>query len=417
MRFWQIHSLAQNFRRKQSTRSLQTLALIALALLLLSGCARLGAQPGAVTLDVTAFLPPEWQAIGPLQSVDIDDDSAIEYLYLYTYDQAGGGPVGALIFDPQAESIVTQSGERVAGRPASFPNPYAILPSYWEGAGQGFIAAPGQSDAVTTYQVAYASAAVGAEAPKPDTLILRGDNMYLTFVWWRNVDEGYGVSQLFAPGGFEGVDWTAWQRDPQPILSLVGSTPQYNRSLFCRKTRYDLAEAAVPDPDAYRQGVHYVATDLGLDFCYGAPAHPFYPEGVVLAYLLEPEQRNSLLTPELQADPERAAELEQISSLDRLVRVNEVVAYATVPVPNIDGTAAEPLTTVCAQTAVSTEQASSPEADQLATRWLLFTLYHQPPLLEPATPDRLAIANVNVIPAPAPGVALKCEQIISNPAT
>jgi hypothetical protein len=319
--------------------------------------------------------------------------------------------VGALVLDPQTETVVSADGEPARNRPTSFPNPYAVLPSYWQGAGQGFIAAPGLQDSIAVHQVAYVSVAEGDQPARPDTLILRGANNYLTFAWWKNVIDGYGVSQIYAPGGFEGIDWATWQSQPEPIFSITGSAPLNNRSLFCRKTRYDLAEPAAIDPLAYRQAIHYLAVDLGLYFCQGSPAHPFYPEGVVLAYLTDASKRIALLVDALRNDPAAQTQFTQIINPDDVVLVDDVKGYADIPVSFVDSTAADAQlqTTVCAE--VVLERAADPT--QTEKRWLLFTLQHQPPQLDPPTPDRLFIANVNAIPAPGEGVELNCSQIIN----
>ena len=406
-----LSALGAACRPAQARRGRLRVWPIAAATLLLAGCLNWGGRAGSVSLDLTPFLPAEWQALGALQEINIDDDEGVEYLMLFTYDQSsGGGPVGALILDPQAEAIVTETGQRVAGRPAIFPNPYPILPSYWRGAGQGFIAAPNQRDAVAVNQVAYRGAGSGSQTLKPDTLILRGGNNYLTFVWWRNVFDGYGVAQLFAPGGFEGIDWAQWQREPAPILSIVGVAPRNDRSLLCHKTRYDLADPIEPDPRAYRQPIRFGATDLGIFFCYGPSTHPFYPEGVVLAYLRHPEQRAALLlagSGNPQADETPMAE---VAGLDALVRVDDVVGYQDIPLAVLDAAASanRSRTTVCAQVVTQPGGENAP----LQHRRLLFALEHRPPQLDPSTPDRLYIATVEDITAQTGGAEVTCRQLI-----
>lgn len=381
------------------------------AALLLGGCLPVWSRPAELTVDLTDFLPPDWQPVGQLQLINIDDDEASEYLMLYTYDHSAGvGPVGALILDPQSEVVVTDDNERLAIRPSSFLNPYPILPNYWTGSGQGFIAAPEQRDAVVVAQVTYTGVGFDAAATRPDLLILRGGDTYLTFVWWRGVTEGYGVAQLYAPGGFEGIDWPAWQQAPAPILSIVGVTPLHDRNLFCRKTRHTVADPEAVESNAYRQAIRYSETDLGLHFCYGPPDHPFYPEGVVLAYLLHPDHRLPLSTPALREDPARQTSISQLIGLDILDRVEEVLSYPTVPVRELEGSSPtlERIMPVCAHIVVRPEgETGPPEA-----RWLLFELDHQPPLAEPSTPHRLFVRNVLSIPASPGVVGLSCRQIL-----
>lgn len=398
--------------QNRSTRSL-SYGLIGVLLLaaLLSGCLRASARSSQVTLDLAPFLPPEWTPLGDLQPIDIDQDDTLEYLMLYTYDQSSeAGPVGALILDPQAETIVTESGDRALSRPASFPNPYALLPSYWQGAGQGFIADPNQADAITTHQVVYVSVMEGGQPAKPDTLILRGGNTYLTFVWWKNVVDGYGVTQLYASGGFEGVNWDTWAKAPQPLYSITASAPLHDRNLFCRKTRYDLTEPGIINPLAYRQAIEYSATDLGLYFCFGIPAHPFYPEGVVLAYLTDPSRRQELVVDTLRNNPNAQAEWAQGFNPNNVVRVDDVLGYPDIPVVR-SGLTEPPTslnTTVCAEVIV-TRSGDTPQSEK---RWLLFTLQHQPPHLDPPTPDRLLIVNVEPILASTAEDGVNCRKIL-----
>ena len=102
----------------------------------------------------------------------------------------------------------------VALQPFGYYKPYRLLPSYWAytfggGMGQGFVAPPGQGASVVPVVVT----ADGGNGP-PVELVLRGGTTHLTFVWWKNQAEGYGVTQLYAPGGFEGINWDNWARPP-----------------------------------------------------------------------------------------------------------------------------------------------------------------------------------------------------------
>jgi hypothetical protein len=401
---------------KHGRTKLHTLFLLLVLALLLGGCARLRRAPAGVALDLTAFLPSEWKAIGDLQTINIDGDTASEYLLLFTYDPVPGvtdGPVGAIILDPQMEAVLTEADISILARPSGFPNPHAVLPSYWLGAGQGFIAPPDQAGNVTVHQVAFVTSNDGTQAPLVDTLVIRGGGSYLTFVWWKNVIEGYGVYQLYAPGGFEGVDWAAWQDAPQRLDRLVGVQPLNNRSLFCRKTQYDRVEVGAPVNNAtterapYRQPISYQARDLGLSFCYGAPAHPFYPEGVVMAYLTDANRRAGLVFP--ANDSTALAQLTAIFDPATVVRVDDARGYQAIPISVYDRVSRSTAltTTACAQVQIQPSAGGAPEE-----RWLLFTLRHQPPRLEPSSPDQLLVERIEVEPAPPNGVTLHCKDLV-----
>jgi hypothetical protein len=363
-------------------------------------------QP-AVTLDLATFLPQGWKPLGELQPININGDNTTEYLLTFTYDPVANstdGPIGALIYNPETEAVVADPNTVALVRPAGFLNLHAILPSYWDGKGQGFVGAPGQT--VTAYQVAYRQPLTDTQTVLPDTLVLLGGNSYLTFVWWKNPVDGYGVSQLYAPGGFEGVDWVAWQKKPTALTSLVGRVPLNNRSLFCRKTRYDLLTTpADPNPPADNlPGIGFQPTDLGLAFCFGIPEHPFYSEGVVLAYLLDASRRTTWLDPALQETPAAFAPLADLLANNQVVRVDDVQSYPTMGPKKLESSPEPLYTTVCAAVQVSTDQ----EKAQTEQRLFLFRLEHTPPALNPARPDRLFIHNIQALDAPA-GVQQRCQ--------
>ncbi len=305
--------------------------------LLLAGCLRRGDDN--MTFGLEEFLPADWTPVGDVIEVDIDGDEDVERLLFYHYDRSSesAGPVGALIFDlRQGETTVTSEGEPLARQSSSSLVRHQILPSYWQGAGQGFIAAPDQAGNIPVYTVTYPGADIAGVGSARKELVVLGGNSYLTFIWWRGRMDGYGVTQIYAPGGFEGVDWTAYTRRPEPITQVIGLYPQHDRSLTCRKVGYDRvdtepANLALDDATVtYRQTIAYRASNHGLDFCYGIPTSPFYPEAVVLAYLLDPPNQLLLLDSTLQADPE-AARLRGIIDPAQLILVDDLRSPVDVP--------------------------------------------------------------------------------------
>lgn len=54
------------------------------------------------------------------------------------------------------------------------------------------------------------------------------------------------------------------------------------------------------------RAIHYQQTPEGLHFCYGTPIFPFYPEGVVLAFLQNPSVESPFFDSDLSlAERER----------------------------------------------------------------------------------------------------------------
>jgi hypothetical protein len=372
-------------------------------------------------LDFAKVLPEGWEPIRSWTEVNIDGDEAVEYLLLFRYD---AGQIGAAIYDSQiATDLVgvvdidatpvpsaTVALAPAALQPFGYYKPYRLLPSYWAysfggGMGQGFVAPPGQESAVVPVAVTND----GGNGPAAE-LVLRGGTTHLTFVWWKNQIEGYGVTQLYAAGGFEGVNWDSWGAAPKPILEIAGLTPVEDyraRSQICRETAYTRREASEDAPSA----IVFDAADQGLRFCQAeTPPHPFYPEGVVLAYLRMPEGDRKgldlLLTPGVAA-----GQVDADVDVGRLAneRIDDIATYATVQVT--PGALREgefaPTTSACVQLT------GQDNAD--ARRWLVFTLRYQPPDLERRLPDRWTISGVRAEPRPiSPPAGPYCASILGR---
>ena len=370
--------------------------------LLSGGCALLPRSERGPRLEVEfdQVLPDGWEAIGNWRSVNLDGDEDGENLLFFRFDRE---QIGALIYDAQLA-------------PAQ---PYWLLPRYFDdrGAlGQGIIAPPGtDSDAIAHYQM--------DEQTPSQELVIRGGGTHLTFVWWEGEAKGYGVTQLYAPGGFDGLDWDAWERAPTPIQSLVGRYPldDYRaRSRICRTIEYKR-----------RSDVSSIAFDAsfqGLRFCDGnIPPYPFLPEGVVLAYLLWPRPADTglsaLLTPDTTL-PQVDAE----SAMERLPleRIDDIAAYAAIPlarlqlpvaseqnaqVPDAESPSASvfPTTSVCVEIVE--------RADPKARRWVVFTLQYQPRDETQRLPGRWTISGAHIEPPPVESSAVGyCSVILARSA-
>ncbi len=357
-------------------------------------------------LDFGQVLPEGWEPIRSWTEVNLDGDEAVEYLLLFRYD---AGQIGAAIYDSQIAtdmvSVVdigatpvpsaTMSLAPAALQPFGYYKPYRLLPSYWAYSfggemGQGFVAPPGEEEGVVPVVVAND----GGNGPAVE-LVLRGRETHLTFVWWKNQVEGYGVTQLYAAGGFEGIAWDTWGAAPKPILAIAGLTPvdDYRaRSQLCRETTYTRRQAAEGEETA---AIVFDAADKGLRFCQAKiPPHPFYPEGVVLAYLRAAGGDRTGLDLLLTADA--AGQVDADADVGRLAseRIDDIATYATVSVTPgaLQNGEFAPTTSVCVEL---TEQDN---AD--VHRWLVFTLRYQPPDLERRLPDRWTISGVRTEPRP-----------------
>lgn len=325
----------------------------------LGACAREEKTP--LNIDLSEILPREWTPEGIWQPINIDADMEQEYLLFYHYDastNADGasfaGPMGAVIYDPQTPASAPDATSDGASPPAPWLQPYALLPSYWRGAGYGFVAPPTQQGTPAFQAVKrvrpeevenryFEALAVQRQAtqgdvtvedvmpdqlPATDELIVFGGSSpiggytHISLFWWSNAREGYGSTQISAPGGL-----TVMERDdpenPSPIRKIRARYPQNDRSVLCKESFFTrFLDPDFTSPDAYRPAVYYVEGPRSLIFCYGIPDTPFYPEGVVLAYLLDKTGHAHLVEP---------AQRERIAGILRNgYRVDGLQAFATV---------------------------------------------------------------------------------------
>ena len=287
--------------------------------LLVAGCSRAGRDP--LNIDIGDILPTEWIAVGNFNPVNIDADGEDEYLLFYTYNASQtadgvdiSGPTGAVIYDSQAPSSVPAS-EADVGSPSSSLQSYALLPSYWRGAGYGFVAPPKATppthfmvkrvlpdevknnyfQALATQQIAGAAATPTPSAlPANDELVVYGGESavggitHISIFWWSNTLEGYGSTQIAASGGLLVTKWDGGEKR-SPVRQVRARYPEEDRSQLCKESTF----TRYLDPDytsanAFRPAVYYLEGPRKLIFCYGIPETPFYPEAVVLAYLLDP---------------------------------------------------------------------------------------------------------------------------------
>lgn len=405
-------------------RAVWLLSILAFA----GGCrfVREGQSP-SLPLDFAQVLPAGWEAIGTWQEVNIDTDASVEYLLLFTFDQ---GQVGAAIFDgqigsdmvgvvdvsvdPNALAITVQP---VPPQPLGSFRPYRLLPSYWSytfgggGVGQGIVALPRDHGNLLATQVDSGPQEGNADravvlSPHAE-LVIRGGETHLTFVWWRDALSGYGVTQLAAEGGFRGVDWESWAKEPVPIIEIAGLYPLTDyraRSLLCREKLFRRVLAQQTDAAGVTEqpAIAFTEEDLGITFCLEpAPAHPYYPEGVALAYLhlagqAESAQRSAMLAPLLTVSANEAqVAADAGAGLLAVERVEDIATHPTVPAlpASLQSGGFSPTTVVCIELAQ--------RADPRFRRWITLTLRYQPPDLDSGLPERWTVSGATQIPAPS----------------
>ncbi|MCO6449398.1 MAG: hypothetical protein J5I90_01300 [Caldilineales bacterium] len=246
-----------------------------------------------LNIDLNEIKPEAWTTYGDgLQRVNLDDDDEEEWLLLYRYD---GAPLGGVIYDGQTAPYGDLSIP-VPNQTPSYLVPYRLLPDYAAGKTNGYL-----GDANVDFKQIFLSLDLAGEEPPTtprDRLLVRGKrqdgriNRYSVFQW-ISLETGYAGALAFTPGWFSlseenPDDWAEaenWVADGSFPTKIWAWEPQSDRSNICRRTPWVLqASGDDQNPDLFR--ANYAINDL--NFCNGdIPAEPAFPEGQMLAYLLD----------------------------------------------------------------------------------------------------------------------------------
>ena len=405
--------LKSDWKMKARARALCLLCM----LILLSACEPPEPSP-ELNIDLGMILPEEWKAVSTWESINIDADAEEEYLLFYRYDAsttADGegidGPVGAVIYDSQTPIGMPEESDDSSRPPAPWLQPYALLPNYWQGAGFGFVAPPRQTgrpewivvrredpretenryfEVLAEQMPASVSGkAVGeapSELPDHDELIVYGGNSpiggptYISIFWWSTISEGYGSTQISAPGGLQVEEWDG-AANGSPMRTVRARYPQYDRSLLCKESRFERRlDPNFTSPGAFRAAIYYEEGPRKLIFCYGIPQSPFYPEAVVLAYLLRPDRNAQLLIEEARQTVPRA--------LEGFVWVDALQYMATIPTFAGQADTSQRITTQVWASLIYRAGSG------LESKLFAFTLEHVPSDLSNRTTDEWRIVGV-----------------------
>ena len=386
-------------------------------LILLSACEPPEPSP-ELSIDLGMILPVEWKAVSTWESINIDADAEEEYLLFYRYDASTtadgediSGPIGAVIYDSQTPIGMPEESEDSSRPPAPWLQPYALLPNYWQGSGFGFVAPPQQTgrpewvvvrredpretenryfEVLAEQMPASVSGQAVGEAPGDlpvhDELILYGGKSpiggptYISIFWWSTISEGYGSTQISAPGGLHVEEWDG-AANSSPMRTVRARYPQYDRSLLCKESRFERRlDPNATSPGAYRAAIYYEEGPRKLIFCYGIPQSPFYPEAVVLSYLLRPDRNAQLLIEEARQTVPR--------TLEGFAWVDALQYMATIPTFAGQADTSQRITTKVWASLIY--QVGS----GLESKLFAFTLEHVPSDLSSRTTDQWRIVGV-----------------------
>ena len=274
------------------------LVLLAILVFAINAFRSRQAETGNRNIDLDEIKPAAWEPYtDSLLRVNLDDDPEVEWLFFYRYD---GDQIGGVIYDPQADP----RGANAITVPNQTPNslvPYRLLPDYAKGKTNGYL-----GDREVDWKQVFADEGkdINADLAEPrQRLLVRGKreggliNRYSVFQW-QGLAIGYAGAHASTPGWFslskdKPQDWTTdenWLKSNASPTEIWAWEPQTDRSAICRRVKWTLQESGPAE-----NPIEFVANypDSDLVFCSGKiPSEPAFPEGQVLAYLLEGENEN-----------------------------------------------------------------------------------------------------------------------------
>jgi hypothetical protein len=238
-----------------------------------------------IPVDLQAVVPPGWTVQAePLVQCDFDGDGLQEWLVFYRYNtttlqvplQKAGtlatfAPFGGVIFDTQADTLQPRPDSPGPYR-ASNIVPYKLLPDYYAGKGQGYLGE-------TSVTVQYAPAIKEGEGCTTTEVNVYGFSSgelptRLSVFRWAGIDAGYQVAHFAGDARVESTTATGGQINGATTYNRLRN----HRSVLCDVQGYVRPNLDIPTfiPNAAVQTI---------DFCFGPPNEPVYPEGVVVDVL------------------------------------------------------------------------------------------------------------------------------------
>jgi hypothetical protein len=240
-------------------------------------------------VDLQNVIPTSWAPLPEQPSIcDYDKDGEDEWLILFRYDttsvqpsdqppgtEVERGPIGGVVYDAQVNYVPQEPGNRSPYRPA-FLIPYMLLPDFYPGKGQGYL---GESNVKL---VQYPPLNKQTEGCTVEEIYVYGYTdgplpTRLSAFRWQGKATGYRVAH------FTGNAWLDADL-PSDGSSPLGEVITYDRldnhrSLLCERKRF------VRQGEPLDMNFAEIATDYTIDFCFGPPDDPYYPEAVVVALL------------------------------------------------------------------------------------------------------------------------------------
>jgi hypothetical protein len=249
---------------------------------------RMTPSPNQPTLDFAKLMPSSWQVMDAPKyflQCDLDDDpgSGLESLVLYRYDKTDQQPgfIGGVVFGSAVNRVPQSPSTTSPFRPAVLI-PYRLLPDIYSDAGQGYL---GEND--VSVKVWPPS---GTKQPcKAQEIDILGYGPSATIPTHVSVFQWDSANRRYSGSSFAGdarVVITGTITDANYVKQVTTYNRFNDRSGLCKIQQYER-----PDPGGIAPSVKFTETVSGftIDFCFGAPGDPAYPEGVVMNVLRSPK--------------------------------------------------------------------------------------------------------------------------------
>lgn len=243
-------------------------------------------EPG-LPVDLIRVIPPEWRVEpGAPAQCNLDDDPDLEWLVRYRYDlstvQPSSGPVtkgievgpwGAAVFDLEPELIGELEANPGPYRPSEVV-PYKLLPDFYAGKGQGYLG----ETAIDIFFVPNVTAGANCRAEEINVLGYGNAGLPTRVSVFRWGGRAAGFRSAHLAGNARVA--TEPNADAGRILRvLTFDRIENHRSVLCQVDTYERFGSEQALGFARNEAVRTV------DFCYGPPPDPFYPEGAVVGVL------------------------------------------------------------------------------------------------------------------------------------
>jgi hypothetical protein len=249
---------------------------------------QISASPSQPVVGFAKLMPSSWQVMGGPKyflQCDLDGDPAngMEYVVLYRYDKTDQQPgfIGGVVFGSSVNRVPQSPSTLSPSRPAVLI-PYRLLPDIYSNAGQGYL---GETDV----SVKFWPPAVPNQGCMAQEMTVLGYGPSATIPTGVSIFRWDPANRRYSGSSYAG-DARVVAAGTSSDANYVKQVTTYNRfndrSGLCKVQQYQR-----PDPGGIAPSVEFTETVSGftIDFCYGAPKDPAYPEGVVMNVLRSPK--------------------------------------------------------------------------------------------------------------------------------